>query len=121
MDQVLIAIHSAGQSWFGFLWPLVWNLVKILCVVLPMMGCIAYLTLWERKMIGWMHVRIGPNRVGPAGLLQPIADVLKLSKSAFVVYPSACQVPMLTPSETLETSNGVVSETKFVHVLPSVE
>jgi NADH-quinone oxidoreductase subunit H len=39
---------------------------------------VAYLTLWERKMIGWMHVRIGPNRVGPLGLFQPIADVLKL-------------------------------------------
>eukprot|EP01038_Epipyxis_sp_PR26KG_P016490 gene16490-22505_t len=34
------------------------------------MGCVAYLTLWERKMIGWMHVRIGPNRVGPAAAVE---------------------------------------------------
>jgi NADH-quinone oxidoreductase subunit H len=56
----------------------VWNLAKIVALVLPLMGAVAYLTLWERKMIGYMHIRIGPNRVGPLGLLQPIADAVKL-------------------------------------------
>ena len=60
------------------LWPVVWTLVKIVVLVLPLMGCVAYLTLWERKVIGWMQIRLGPNRVGPSAWLQPIADAVKL-------------------------------------------
>ena len=58
--------------------PVIWTLAKIIVVLLPILGCVAYLTYWERKMIAWMHIRVGPNRVGPAGLLQPIADAVKL-------------------------------------------
>jgi NADH-quinone oxidoreductase subunit H len=47
-------------------------------VVAPLMGAVAYLTLWERKAIGFTQIRVGPNRIGPLGLLQPIADALKL-------------------------------------------
>ena len=64
--------------WTGGAWPVIWTLIKIVAVLLPLMGCVAYLTLWERKAIGWTQIRIGPNRVGPLGLLQPIADALKL-------------------------------------------
>jgi NADH-quinone oxidoreductase subunit H len=59
-------------------WPVVWALIRIIVVVVPLMGAVAYLTLWERKAIGFTQIRLGPNRIGPAGLLQPIADALKL-------------------------------------------
>ncbi|MFI4928226.1 MAG: NADH-quinone oxidoreductase subunit H, partial [Burkholderiales bacterium] len=68
----------AAPWWTGAGWPVVWNLIKIVCVVLPLMGAVAYLTLWERKAIGFTQIRPGPNRVGPFGLLTPIADALKL-------------------------------------------
>ena len=78
------AIFAAGQGlihtswWSTMVWPVLWNLIKIVVLVAPLMGAVAYLTLWERKLIGWIQIRIGPNRVGPLGLLQPIADALKL-------------------------------------------
>ncbi len=83
------AINAWGQGLLGApLWLIVWTLVKIIVIVLPLMGAVAYLTLWERKVIGWMQVRLGPNRVGPFGLLQPIADALKLL-SKEIIAPTA--------------------------------
>jgi len=78
MPNLLSTIQQQGVDVFGGVWPLVWSLVRIVAIVLPLMICLAYLTLWERKFIGWIQVRIGPNRVGPKGLLQPLADGLKL-------------------------------------------
>ena len=68
----------SAHWWSAAGWPVIWNLIKIVCVLLPLMGAVAYATLWERKFLGWIQVRHGPNRVGPFGLLQPIADALKL-------------------------------------------
>ncbi|HNZ57176.1 MAG TPA: NADH-quinone oxidoreductase subunit NuoH [Methylophilaceae bacterium] len=79
-------------SIFGSYWPAVqltgWTLIKIIAIVAPLMGAVAYLTLAERKVIGYMQVRIGPNRVGYFGLLQPIADGIKLLMKE-IVLPTA--------------------------------
>jgi len=83
------------STWFGPLWPLVWTLAKIVVIVVPIMGCVAYLTLAERKVIGYMQVRIGPNRVGPRGLLQPIADALKLMTKEIIIPSGANRVLFL--------------------------
>jgi NADH-quinone oxidoreductase subunit H len=64
-------------------------LLLIVSIVVPLLLSVAYLTLWERKLIGWMQVRIGPNRVGPMGLLQPIADGLKLLVKEIIVPTGA--------------------------------
>ena len=74
--------HFGASLFSGPVWPtvwlVIWSLIKIIAVVAPLMICVAYLTLWERKAIGWTQVRPGPNRVGPFGLLTPIADAVKL-------------------------------------------
>ena len=105
------AINAFGQGlgggiWPATVWPVLWTLIKIVCVLLPLMGSVAYLTLWERKAIGFTQIRLGPNRVGPFGLLQPIADALKLltkeiiiptaaSKGLFVLGPVMTIMPAL--------------------------
>ncbi|MFN5491922.1 MAG: NADH-quinone oxidoreductase subunit NuoH [Burkholderiales bacterium] len=87
MQELIVGFNSVGSAWFGDAWPVAWILIKIVAIVLPVLACVAYLTLWERKLIGWMHIRLGPNRVGPFGLLQPIADALKLMTKE-IIMPS---------------------------------
>jgi NADH-quinone oxidoreductase subunit H len=89
---IIETITTNGSALLGVAWTPVWTLVKILCVLLPLMGLVAYATLWERKLIGWIQIRIGPNRVGPGGLLQPIADALKLLLKEIVVPTKASGV-----------------------------
>ncbi|MBM5573213.1 MULTISPECIES: NADH-quinone oxidoreductase subunit NuoH [Deefgea] len=77
------------QSYLGYdIAFVVWTLLKIILIVAPIMGAVAYLTLAERKVIGFMQIRIGPNRVGPFGLLQPVADGVKLLLKE-IIAPSA--------------------------------
>jgi NADH-quinone oxidoreductase subunit H len=81
-------MESVGMDWAA-IQTVIWTLVKILALVVPLMLCVAYLTYWERKIIGWMQVRIGPNRVGFQGLLQPIADAVKLLMKEIIIPSGA--------------------------------
>src|SRR3569623_335379 len=92
---------------------------KILLIVAPIMLSVAYLTLAERKVIGYVQVRIGPNRVGPRGLLQPIADVLKLllkeiiiptnaNRYLFILAPLLALAPALAAWAVVPFDDGMV-------------
>lgn len=101
------------------LWILVWTLIKILCISIPVILGVAYFTYAERKVIGYMQVRIGPNRVGPFGLLQPFADVIKLlfketvtpsksNKYLYVIAPCLAFAPSLAAWAVIPFSDGLV-------------
>ena len=107
MIEIILKPASALWAWFPF-WTqvLFLNLGKIVLIVAPLFLAVAYLTFAERKLIGYMQVRIGPNRVGPRGWLQPIADVVKLllkeiilptkaNKFLFVLAPVLAIAPSL--------------------------
>jgi NADH-quinone oxidoreductase subunit H len=107
------------QNLLGVAWLPIWTVVKILVIVVPIMLTVAYLTLAERKVIGYMQVRIGPNRVGYFGLLQPLADGLKLllkeiiipsgsNKFLFVIAPVLALTPALAAWAVIPFADGMV-------------
>ena len=120
--QILQFLQSSlGSSWsvVAPVWPAIWALLKIVSVLLPVVAAVAYLPYFERKVIAYMHLRIGPNRVGPAGLLQPIADALKLvfkevvtpsqaSKALYFTGPILALAPALVAWAVVPFDDGMV-------------
>jgi NADH-quinone oxidoreductase subunit H len=107
------------QELLGPAWTPVWTLVKIVAIVLPLLLSVAYLTYAERKVIGYMQVRLGPNRVGPKGWLQPIADAVKMmfkeiiipagsNKFLFLFAPVLCMAPALAAWAVLPFTDELV-------------
>lgn len=101
------------------IWLLIWTLVKILCIAVPLILAVAMFVYWERKVIGWMHVRMGPNKIGPWGLLQAFADVVKLlikeiiiptnaNRFLFFVAPLMALIPALAAWAVIPFDQGLV-------------
>lgn len=88
MAEAFYALFE-GVWWSGYVAPTIITVLLIVAIMLPVLMSVAYLTLAERKVIGWMQYRKGPNVVGPLGLLQPIADAGKLLMKETVIPSGA--------------------------------
>jgi len=90
-----------AEFFYSYIWPTLWTVIKIVAIVLPVLLSVAYLTYFERKVIGAMQLRRGPNIVGPFGLLQPMADGLKLFLKETIIPSGANRVVfMIAPMVT---------------------
>lgn len=113
---------------YEYILPLIFIALKVLLIVLPLLLSVAYLTYAERRVIGLMQMRRGPNVVGPFGLLQPIADAVKLmvkeaiiptpaSKVVFIIAPMITFILSLVGWAVIPFSEGVVLSDMNVGVL----
>ncbi len=90
-----------AEFWSGYAWPGIIIVAQIVAIVVPLLLAVAYLTYMERKVLAATHMRMGPNVVGPFGLLQPIADGVKLLFKETILPSGANRVvfvmaPMVT-------------------------
>jgi len=90
-----------AELWSGYLLPGGIIVLQILALLVPILISVAYLTLYERKVMAAMQLRLGPNVVGPFGLLQPFADALKMIFKETIIPTAANKIifmaaPMLT-------------------------
>ncbi len=118
MDNVISPFHSWLES-FGAIGTVAWLVLMIVAICVPLILAVAFYVLWERKLIGWMHVRIGPKHVGFGGFLQTFADVFKLLFKE-MLQPSAASpflyrlAPMLALVPALATWAVIPFDTKVV-------
>ena len=116
MPEVILSLLEIFPDWLQVL---LVALIKVVVIVAPLMLAVAYLTFAERKLIGYMQIRVGPNRVGPRGWLQPIADALKLlckeivipaksNKYLFILAPILAIAPSLAAWSVIPFSDTLV-------------
>jgi len=101
----LFGLWDAMWGIMGPAWPVIWTVIKIVAIIAPLMLGVAYYTLAERKVLGFMQVRPGPNRVGWWGLMQPIADGVKLLFKEVLVPTGANKfLFLMAPALALSTA-----------------
>lgn len=116
MPEVILSLLEIFPDWLQVL---LVALIKVVVIVAPLMLAVAYLTFAERKLIGYMQIRVGPNRVGPRGWLQPIADALKLlckeiivpaksNKYLFILAPILAIAPSLAAWSVIPFTDTLV-------------
>ncbi|MBT5860106.1 MAG: NADH-quinone oxidoreductase subunit H, partial [Alphaproteobacteria bacterium] len=84
-----------ADLWANYIVPGLWILLQVLVVVVPLLIAVAYFTWFERKVMAAMHLRMGPNVVGPWGLLQPFADAVKMFVKETILPTSANKIVFL--------------------------
>jgi NADH-quinone oxidoreductase subunit H len=116
VPEVILSLLEIFPDWLQVL---LVALIKVVVIVAPLMLAVAYLTFAERKLIGYMQIRVGPNRVGPRGWLQPIADALKLlckeivipaksNKYLFILAPILAIAPSLAAWSVIPFTDTLV-------------